>query len=65
MIELEPLISIVTLSEKLGVNKYTLYHKIRAGKFPSGVKLNGRRLFKKSEIEEYFNSLNIQSKVTV
>ncbi len=65
MIELEPLVSIVTLSEKLGVNKYTLYHKIRAGKFPSGVKLNGRRLFKKSELEDYFNSLNIKNEINL
>jgi hypothetical protein len=39
--------------------------KIRKNKFPKGVKLNGRRLFKTTEIEEYLQSLNIQSKVTV
>ena len=53
------------LSKQLGLNKYTIYQKIRKNKFPKGVKLNGRRLFKTTEIEEYLQSLNIQSKVTV
>ncbi len=65
MIQLEALLSIEDLSIQLGLNKYTIYQKIRKNKFPKGVKLNGRRLFKTTEIEEYLKSLNIQSKVTV
>lgn len=65
MIQLEALLPIEDLSKQLGLNKYTIYQKIRKNKFPKGVKLNGRRLFKTTEIEEYLKSLNIQSKVTV
>ena len=65
MIKLEALLPIEDLSKQLGLNKYTIYQKIRKNKFPKGVKLNGRRLFKTTEIEEYLKSLNIQSKVTV
>ena len=65
MIQLEALLPIEDLSKQLGLNKYTIYQKIRKNKFPKGVKLNGRRLFKITEIEEYLQSLNIQSKVTV
>jgi excisionase family DNA binding protein len=65
MIKLEALLPIEDLSKQLGLNKYTIYQKIRKNKFPKGVKLNGRRLFKTTEIEEYLQSLNIQSKVTV
>ena len=64
MIQLEALLPIEDLSKQLGLNKYTIYQKIRKNKFPKGVKLNGRRLFKTTEIEEYLQSLNIQSKVT-
>jgi excisionase family DNA binding protein len=65
MIQLEALLPIEDLSKQLGLNKYTIYQKIRKNKFPKGVKLNGRRLFKTTEIEEYLKSLNIQSKVTI
>ena len=65
MIQLEALLPIEDLSKQLGLNKYTIYQKIRKNKFPKGVKLNGRRLFKTTEIEEYLQTLNIQSKVTV
>ena len=65
MLQLEALLPIEDLSKQLGLNKYTIYQKIRKNKFPKGVKLNGRRLFKTTEIEEYLQSLNIQSKVTV
>ena len=46
MIQLEALLPIEDLSKQLGLNKYTIYQKIRKNKFPKGVKLNGRRLFK-------------------
>jgi excisionase family DNA binding protein len=65
MIQLEALLPIEDLSKQLGLNKYTIYQKIRKNKFPKGVKLNGRRLFKTTEIEEYLKSLNIKSKVTI
>ena len=57
MIQLEALLPIEDLSKQLGLNKYTIYQKIRKNKFPKGVKLNGRRLFKTTEIEEYLQSL--------
>ena len=65
MIQLEPLLGIDELSKQLGMNKFSIYHKIRKNTFPKGVKLNGKRLFKKSELENYFKSLNIESKVTI
>ena len=47
------------------VGYFSIYHKIRNNKFPKGVKLNGKRLFKVSELEDYYKSLNIKSKVTI
>lgn len=63
MIQFEPLVGINELSKQLGMNKYTIYHKIRREKFPKGVKLNGKRLFKKTELESYFESLNVHCKI--
>lgn len=63
MIQFEPLLGIDELSKQLGMNKYTIYHKIRREKFPKGVKLNGKRLFKIKELESYFESLNISCKI--
>ena len=65
MIQLEPLIGIEEVCKQLGINKYTLFHRIRKNTFPKGVKLNGKRLFKISELEDYYKSLNIESKVTI
>lgn len=65
MIQLEPLLGIEELSKQMGMNKFSIYHKKRNNKFPKGVKLNGKRLFKVSELEDYYKSLNIESKVTI
>jgi predicted DNA-binding transcriptional regulator AlpA len=65
MIQLEPLLGIEELSKQIGMNKFSIYHKIRNNKFPKGVKLNGKRLFKKSELEDYFNSLNIKNEINL
>ena len=59
MITFEPLLGIEELSNELGVNKYTLYKKIREDKFPKGVKVNGRRYFKPIEIKEHYNQIGI------
>jgi predicted DNA-binding transcriptional regulator AlpA len=59
MITFEPLLGIEELSKELGVNKYTLYKKIREKKFPKGVKVNGRRYFKPIEIKEHYNQIGI------
>ena len=64
MITFEPLLGIEELSKELGVNKYTLYKKIREDKFPKGIKVNGRRLFKPQTIKEYYNGLGIDIVIT-
>jgi predicted DNA-binding transcriptional regulator AlpA len=60
MITFEPLLGIEELSNELGVNKYTLYKKIREDKFPKGTKLNGKRYFKPTEIKEHYNQMGIE-----
>jgi predicted DNA-binding transcriptional regulator AlpA len=60
MITFEPLLGIEELSKELGVNKYTLYKKIREEKFPKGIKVNGRRYFKPIEIKEHYNKMGIE-----
>ena len=64
MITFEPLLGIEELSKELGVNKYTLYKKIREDKFPKGIKVNGRRLFKPETIKDYYNELGIDIVIT-
>ena len=64
MITFEPLLGIEELSNELGVNKYTLYKKIREDKFPKGTKLNGKRYFKPTEIKEHFNQMGIEVVIT-
>ncbi len=59
MITFEPLLGIEELSKELGVNKYTLYKKIREDKFPKGTKLNGKRYFKPTEIKDHYNQMGI------
>jgi predicted DNA-binding transcriptional regulator AlpA len=65
MIQLEPLMGIEDVCKELGINKYTLFHRIRKNAFPKGVKIMGKRKFKLSELQQYFTSLNIESKVTI
>lgn len=64
MITFEPLLGIEELSNELGVNKYTLYKKIREDKFPKGTKVNGKRYFKPTEIKEHYNQLGIEVVIT-
>ncbi len=65
MIQLEPLIGVEDVCKELGINKYTLFHRIRRNTFPKGVKIMGKRKFKLSELQQYFSSLNIESKVII
>lgn len=60
MITLEPLLGIEELSKELGINKYTLYKKMREQKFPKGIKVNGKRYFKPIEIKEHYNQMGIE-----
>jgi predicted DNA-binding transcriptional regulator AlpA len=64
MITFEPLLGIEELSNELGVNKYTLYKKIREDKFPKGTKLNGKRYFKPTEIKEHYKQMGIEVVIT-
>ena len=64
MITFEPLLGIEELSNELGVNKYTLYKKIREDKFPKVTKLNGKRYFKPTEIKEHYNQMGIEVVIT-
>ena len=63
ILQLEPLFTIDELSNQIGINKYTLYKKIRENKFPKGVKINGRRKWKIEEIENYYKELGIQVEI--
>ena len=63
MIQIEPLIGIKEVGEQLGINHYTIYKKIRENKFPKGVKYNGKRKFRRADIEHYFQSLAIKSEI--
>ena len=60
MITFEKLIGMEELTKELNISKYTIYSLRRNQKFPIGVKLNGKRFFKVTELEDYFNSLNIK-----
>ena len=64
MITFEPLLGIEELSKEIGINKYTIYKKIRQNNFPKGIKVNGRRLFKPQEIKEHYNQLGIKVIIT-
>ena len=65
MIKFEPLLGIEELSNEIGVNKYTLYKKIREGKFPKGVKVNGKRYFRHLELKEYYKNIGIEIEIKV
>jgi predicted DNA-binding transcriptional regulator AlpA len=60
MIMIEPLYHITEIEEMIGINKYSIYKKIRQYKFPSGVKLNGKRMFKQSEIKDYYSKIGVK-----
>lgn len=64
MIKVEPLFTIDEVSKETGLNKYSIYGKIRKNKFPKGVKLNGKRYFRPLELVEYYNNIGIQVEVT-
>ena len=59
MIQFETLIGIDELSKEIGLNKYTIYKKIKKDKFPKGVKVNGKRLFKPQSIKEYYQTIGV------
>lgn len=63
MIQLEPLFTIEELSKEIGLNKYSIYSKIRKNKFPKGIKVNGKRYFKPLEIKEYYNGMGLEVEI--
>lgn len=65
MITTEPLIDIHQLSKEIGITKFAIYSKRRNKKFPEGLILNGRRVFRITEIEEYFKSMNIKTTISI
>ncbi len=64
MIQFETLIGIEELSKELGINKYTIYKKMRENRFPKGIKINGKRMFKPDMILNYYKDLGISVKFT-
>ena len=65
MIKLEPLFTIEELSNEIGLNKYTIYSKIRNNKFPKGIKINGKRKWKPEMIKEYYNEMGLDVIVSI
>ena len=63
MIQLEPLFTMDEVSKEIGLNKYSIYSKIRNNKFPKGIKVNGKRYFKPLEIKEYFNDMGLEVEI--
>jgi len=62
-LKFEPLFSIQELSKEIGINKYTLYKRIRENKFPKGIKINGKRKWKPDEIKSYYKDLGLQVEI--
>jgi len=63
MIMIEPLYHITEIEQMIGINRYSIYKKIRQNKFPTGVKLNGKRMFKPSEIQEYYSNIGVKIEI--
>lgn len=60
MIQIEPLIHIEDLKQIMGISSHTLYKKMREQiEFPKGVKINGKRFFKPSDIKNYYQSIGV------
>ncbi len=64
MIKFEPLFTIHELCNEMGLNKYTIYKKIRENKFPKGVKINGKRYFKPEVIKHHFEEMGIDVQIS-
>ena len=60
MITIEPLYHITDLVEMIGISRYSIYKKIKKNIFPIGVKLNGKRMFKESEIKDYYSKIGVK-----
>jgi predicted DNA-binding transcriptional regulator AlpA len=56
----EPIILIDDLEKIIGVNKFTLYKRIRNNQFPKGVKFNGKKFFRQSDLQKYYDDLGIK-----
>jgi len=64
MITIEPLLTVDEVSSMIGINKFTLYKKIKENKFPKGIKFNGKRKWKPDEIKLYFNQLGLNVEIS-
>jgi hypothetical protein len=56
----EPIILIDDLEKIIGVNKFTLYKRIRNNQFPKGVKFNGKKWFRLTDLQKYYDDLGIK-----
>lgn len=61
----EPLIQLNELEKMIGVNKFTLYKRIRNNQFPSGIKYNGKKWFRISDIQDYYDGLGIKVEINI
>jgi hypothetical protein len=59
----EPIILIDDLEKIIGVNKFTLYKRIRNNQFPKGVKFNGKKWFRLIDLQKYYDDLGIKVKI--
>jgi hypothetical protein len=59
----EPIILIDDLEKIIGVNKFTLYKRIRNNQFPNGIKYNGKKFFRQSDLQKYYDDLGIKVKI--
>jgi len=56
----EPIILIDDLEKIIGVNKFTLYKRIRNNQFPNGIKYNGKKWFRLTDLQKYYDDLGIK-----
>ncbi|RXK48257.1 helix-turn-helix transcriptional regulator [Aquirufa rosea] len=61
----EPIIQLDELEKLIGVKKFTLYKRIRKNQFPSGIKYNGKKWFRISDIQDYYDDLGLKVKIEI
>jgi len=54
--DFEDLIDIKQLSNVVNMTAQAIYHRIKAGTFPTGVKIGSARLWKSAEIDAWLKS---------
>jgi hypothetical protein len=56
----EPIILIDDLEKILNISKFTLYKRIRNNQFPTGIRYNGKRWFRLTDLQKYYDDLGIK-----